>query len=150
MVNTRAKVVSGSCLCGHVRYELDLSGSHTGICHCRDCQRASGGPFMVFTTPKRGYLRWLTEPECEARASERARRRFCARCGTPMTWESLTDPMDIEVSTGTLDDPSAARIVSESFTVRRWSCFEPIPGLRQLEGDIDYTEEQGPNDERDD
>ncbi len=142
------KVQQGGCLCGHVRYELDMTGSHTGICHCRDCQRASGGPFMVFTTPARGHLRWITEPEGRASASDRAMRRFCARCGTPMTWESTSDPMDVEVSTGTLDDPSGVKIVSESFTARRWACLKPVPGLHQFEGDIELDQMRGENDAR--
>lgn len=124
---------SGGCLCGAVRYEVDMQGSRSGNCHCRDCQKNGGGPFMTFTTPLAGNFRWLSEPDGIAKASRVARRRFCARCGTPMTWEHETRPADFAFSTGTLDDPSAVTLIYEIFTRTRWACFPPLPGVDQFE-----------------
>ena len=53
----------GGCLCGAVRYEINMDGARTGNCHCRDCQKNGGGPFMTFTTPLAGHLRWISEPK---------------------------------------------------------------------------------------
>jgi hypothetical protein len=121
----------GGCLCGHVRYEIDLAGSRTGNCHCRDCQKNGGGPFMTFTTPKSGNFKWLSEPEGRAQASDFAMRRFCAYCGTPMTWEHLSKD-DMAVSTGTLDDPSGVEIIYEIYTKSRWPVIPPMPGVDQF------------------
>jgi hypothetical protein len=33
-------------------------------------------------------------------------RRFCGRCGSPLTYESSKSPATIDVTTVTLDDPS--------------------------------------------
>lgn len=125
---------TGGCLCGAVRYEINMDGARTGNCHCRDCQKNGGGPFMTFTTPEAGHFKWLAEPTGEARASNIARRRFCAHCGTPMTWEADDDPNDRAVSTGTLDDPKGVTIDYEIYTRSRWASIPPLPGVRQFEG----------------
>ncbi|TNE62055.1 MAG: GFA family protein [Alphaproteobacteria bacterium] len=129
MVDLRA----GSCLCGAVRYEINLDGHRTGNCHCRDCQKNGGGPFMTFTTVPQGQLRWLSRPDGAARASNKAVRRFCSHCGTPMTWDGGENDNN-NVSTGTLDDPSGLAISYEIFTRSRWAGLPPVPGARQYEG----------------
>jgi len=44
---------SGGCTCGAVRYECSAEPLMMGNCHCRDCQRASGGPFVsIVAVPK--------------------------------------------------------------------------------------------------
>ena len=39
--------IEGGCLCGVVRYKYSGELLRTAICHCRDCQRASGSAFHV-------------------------------------------------------------------------------------------------------
>jgi hypothetical protein len=34
---------SGGCACGALRYECEMDPVFSWNCHCRDCQRASGG-----------------------------------------------------------------------------------------------------------
>ena len=38
---------SGSCLCGGVRYELDVPLTEISVCHCRMCRKASGTAFVA-------------------------------------------------------------------------------------------------------
>ena len=40
--------LAGGCQCGAVRYRLMAEPTGVNICHCRMCQKASGGPFMAF------------------------------------------------------------------------------------------------------
>ena len=89
MVESNTDLRTGGCLCGHVRYEIDMTGSRTGNCHCRDCQKNGGGPFMTFTNPRPGHLRWLQEPEGRAHASDIAVRRFY-EIYTKSRWASIT------------------------------------------------------------
>lgn len=130
-----AKLQSGGCMCGAVRYEINLDGAKTGNCHCRDCQKNSGGAFMPFTSVDTGKLRWISEPTGVASASKNAVRRFCAKCGTPMTWEGLEFQDHQAVSTGTLDDPAQANLTYEIFTRSRWPGILPVSGARQYEGE---------------
>ena len=34
---------TGGCACGTIRYEWSAEPVLAGNCHCRDCQRATGG-----------------------------------------------------------------------------------------------------------
>jgi hypothetical protein len=38
----------GGCACGAIRYESTAKPTMMLHCHCRDCQRSSGGPFSSF------------------------------------------------------------------------------------------------------
>lgn len=38
---------SGGCLCGHVRYKTQTEPMIVHACHCRDCQKLSGGAFAI-------------------------------------------------------------------------------------------------------
>jgi hypothetical protein len=37
----------GGCACGAIRYECAAEPIVMFNCHCRDCQRASGGPYSA-------------------------------------------------------------------------------------------------------
>jgi hypothetical protein len=37
--------LSGACLCGAVSYIAEADPFFMGVCHCRDCQRATGSAF---------------------------------------------------------------------------------------------------------
>ena len=43
-----SKSCSGGCGCGAIRYESTAEPVLMLHCHCRDCQRSSGGPFSSF------------------------------------------------------------------------------------------------------
>jgi hypothetical protein len=38
---------TGGCMCGAIRYECSTEPLAMGICHCRDCQRATGSAFAA-------------------------------------------------------------------------------------------------------
>ena len=42
---TMANNFTGGCLCGQVRYECSADPFFMGNCHCRDCQKSSGGAY---------------------------------------------------------------------------------------------------------
>jgi hypothetical protein len=95
---------AGGCLCGQVRWEAAAEPINVRLCHCRNCQRATGGPyfaralFMDDDVVRAGATtRWAS--------SQRLHRLSCARCGTPVFAEPQDGPW-IAVSITTLDDPS--------------------------------------------
>jgi len=94
---------------------------------------------MPFTSVKLGQLTWTNEPQGVASVSDMAKRRFCNKCGTPMTWEGVEYQHHQSVSTGTLDDPSCTRITYEIYTRSRWVGIMPVEGALQFE-DGDITE----------
>ena len=102
--------IEGGCACGAVRFKIsgDLMGA--GVCHCRSCQYAAGGPpTYVVLAPKAGFS--VTRGEAKVYRSKadsgaEVGRAFCAECGTPLY--TLAGPMIpfLPVKVGALDDPS--------------------------------------------
>lgn len=125
----------GGCLCGAVRYEINLDGHETGNCHCIDCQKNSGSAYMPFANVDSGQFRWISKPKGAFKSSDIAVRRFCTQCGTPLTWESVESPDRQSVSIGTLDDTSGVEITYEIYTRSRLAGIQPVPGARQYEAD---------------
>src|SRR5262245_41902445 len=123
------------CQCGAVRYELLTVPDHVSVCHCRMCQKASGGPMMAFARVKKGNLRWTHGEPVACRSSSLVERHFCSACVTPLTYNLIEGP-NISVSVGSLDDPEAARPVLQYSVERTLSWFPSItrlPGKRTEE-----------------
>lgn len=100
-------MLRGGCFCGHVRYEAGGVPFHPTICHCSMCRRVAGAPMVAwFSVPRADYRILAGEPTRFA-SSAGARRTFCPRCGTPLTFESDGYPDEIDVTTASLDDPEA-------------------------------------------
>jgi hypothetical protein len=107
MSGQRKPVLTGGCQCGAVRYALLASPERIGICHCRMCQKAVGGPFFAWAAVDRSDLVWTRGAPAQFASSSAADRGFCARCGTPLTFRYVQRPGHIDVSLGSLDDPAA-------------------------------------------
>jgi hypothetical protein len=43
----KARTFPGGCVCGATRFALKAAPLFVHCCHCRDCQRQSGAPFIV-------------------------------------------------------------------------------------------------------
>ena len=98
--------LTGSCQCGAVRYRLKVAPTGSNVCHCRMCQKASGGPFMAFAGVRVEELVWTRGAPKAFASSDIAERGFCAECGTPLTYR-LTGRDRIAVTIGSLDQPYA-------------------------------------------
>ena len=95
---------TGGCQCGRIRYRLLLENNDAYLCHCRMCQRATGGVAAAFINMLKSQRIWLNEPEYYA-SSPIAARPFCRECGTPLGFE-YPDTARCDITVGTLDDPS--------------------------------------------
>ena len=98
----------GGCLCGQVRWRAAAEPANVRVCHCRECRKATGGPFFaraIFLA--QGFeqtgqtTRWPTSPRID--------RLSCARCGTPLFAAPKDPPARTGVSLATFDDPNAVR-----------------------------------------
>lgn len=105
--------MTGGCQCGRVRYEVAISSDDAYWCHCRKCQRATGGIAAAFVEVMADAVRWITGPDWYE-SSPVARRPFCSHCGTPLGfgWADGTGGFDLTV--GSFDDPSRFRPVSHA------------------------------------
>lgn len=105
-------MAKGRCLCGAVTYEAEGGLGTAQPCHCTDCQRWVGGPFMGVEPESvtiDGPVTWY-------RSSEWAERGFCATCGSTLFWR-LQNGSHLTVTAGTLEDLSAVKGIREHIFV---------------------------------
>ena len=123
--------IEGGCACGAVRYGLMSAPFDTGWCHCRICQRVSGAPAMAFSTvPAADFILVAGEGAVGTVAlTAFGRRRFCTRCGTPLTIEVDYQPETIDFAVATLDDPDAVAPGFHIFRASRIAWFETADNL---------------------
>ena len=88
---------SGGCQCGAVRFRVDGELGRASICHCRMCQKATGGPFGAFVSVRREAVTWTRGAPAHFQSSDRVRRGFCADCGTPLTFDGQPDFLDLAI-----------------------------------------------------
>jgi len=126
-------IQQGGCRCGQARYEVELLGANTLICHCVDCQKHLGAPFSIFTVVPIQQFKWLKEPTGSISFSDKASRIFCDKCGTYLKWEGVDFTDEAEVNAMTLDNPSSVKIDEEIFVRSRLSWLSPLAGVAQYE-----------------
>ncbi len=103
--------MQGRCLCGALAYEAEGQPSTVTVCHCRFCQRATGGAYLVDALFRRERFRVLTgTPRVYEHVSEgsgkEVRIQFCETCGTKLWLEFERWPQIVGIYAGTLDDPN--------------------------------------------
>jgi hypothetical protein len=116
MYKTEPKM-TGGCQCGGVRYALFEMPEST-VCHCRMCQKAVGGLFAALSKVKTSNFVWTKGNPASFQSSTAAERHFCAACGTPLTFHYLVGD-EIEVTTGSLDNPAVVPITKNFGTESR-------------------------------
>ncbi len=78
--------VTGGCLCGDIRYRITGPAIDEGICHCRMCQRATGGLMVAGMTVSRDAFRLTRGEPKYYKSSPLAERGFCANCGSSLIY----------------------------------------------------------------
>jgi hypothetical protein len=103
-----AGVVTGSCLCGGVRFEVDLPFRRASYCHCSRCRKHSGAAALVHGRVPREQFR-LLEGENLIRVFTPpggAVKAFCSVCGSSLFGGRWPEGPEISVRFGALDgDP---------------------------------------------
>ena len=131
---------SGGCACGAIRYECSAEPLAMLNCHCRDCQRASGGgsssvvavPAAAFVL-RRGEPRWFS---VRGDAGHVARRGFCEECGSPVLAGSSRMPDVVVLKAASLDDPSWFRPMADIWTASAQTWEPRDPSLPKFAKDL--------------
>jgi hypothetical protein len=99
--------------CGAVRYEIAGPLERGHVCHCRMCQKATGGLFAALVGQKKANVRWTKAAPSMFRSSSLATRGFCAACGTPLSFAYDDPQARLYVTIGSLDDPAAVTLMKQ-------------------------------------
>lgn len=109
----RSPVAEGGCQCGKVRYALYVAPQNSHVCHCRMCQRATGGLFAALTGAPKGDFAWTAGEPAFFASSNLAQRAYCRDCGTPLSFSYNQPEARFYVTIGSLDDPESAPITKQ-------------------------------------
>jgi hypothetical protein len=120
---------TGQCLCGQVRYSVAAEPIHTGLCHCRDCQRATGSAFSAYMCFRTSAVTMTGKTQPVSARSGRGSvttRNFCPNCGTTVFGGALSED-SINIYAGTLDVPERFQPGAMVYTRSRqlWSHIQP-------------------------
>jgi hypothetical protein len=108
--------ITGHCLCGAVT--VRVSGPHDprpGACHCRMCQRWSGGLFLCFNADASGVS--VDGPVTRFASSDFAERAFCSVCGSHL-WMRDIKGQSYELMPGLFDSVRNQPLRSEVYSDR--------------------------------
>jgi hypothetical protein len=134
-----AKVLTGGCQCGAVRFAVGAPLGEASVCYCRMCQKATGGPFGLFVRVDRTKLEWTRGTPKRFTSSNIARRGFCADCGTPLFWE-YDNGIDLTVASfdeaGDIE-PTTQLCIAQRFP---WLLRMTTLRVRDLNSDAEYSE----------
>ena len=98
--------ITGSCLCGAVRFEAAVPPRRVTHCHCRMCRQASGAAVATFATFESSKVEWQEAP-ARYESSELGWRGFCATCGSSVCFGFKPRPERIYIAIGIFDEPDA-------------------------------------------
>ncbi len=122
---------SGGCACGAIRYECSADPIMSANCHCRDCQRESGGAFAaVVVVPKAAFKITKGEPkhyDVKTYSGSTISRGFCPECGSPLFAKPGSIPDVVGIRAGSLDDPSWFKPAMDIYTAsaQPWDHMNP-------------------------
>lgn len=97
---------TGGCFCGAIRYSLNEDSYKVVNCHCTMCRRTSGAPFVSWLIVPTGDFKLTEGAPTLLKSSKAASRTFCNTCGTPVTCTNDAHADIVDVTLGSLDDPT--------------------------------------------
>lgn len=110
-------MLTGSCLCGGVRYEIRGKLGPSVHCHCGQCRKASGASFATNASARADEFRFVEGESLVGRweSSPGQFRHFCTRCGSPLIKRIDSKPEEVRLRLGTLDADPETRPAAHIF-----------------------------------
>ncbi len=126
-------MISGSCLCGQVRYEVDGELGGFVHCHCQTCRKAHGSAFSTIAAVPKASFRWIAgEVLLKAYESSPGKfRSFCTNCGSQIVANRPAQPT-ILLRLGCLDTPAQGQPKCHIWRSDGASWYDPELSLPQM------------------
>jgi hypothetical protein len=124
---------TGGCLCGAVRYEVRGPLRPVVACHCTQCRRMTGH-FLAATAAREGDFTITREVGLKwYRASQDARRGFCADCGSTLFWHG-TGRDYVSIAAGSIDGATGLKLVQHIHTADKGDYYKLDDGVAASAG----------------
>jgi hypothetical protein len=120
--------LTGGCMCGAVRYEVDAPLEAAGYCHCTRCQRRTGAAASISALVAPGSFRIARGEELVGtyRPENGFEKSFCSACGSALFSRNPDPPHQIGVRMGSFDGDPGIRPSFRQFVAYAVP-WEPLP-----------------------
>src|SRR3989440_6850354 len=134
--------LTGSCLCGGVRFELTEPFRRASHCHCSRCRKHSGTFGLTQgRVPREGFRLVAGEELIRVyRPGDGMAKAFCSVCGSSLFGGTWPDGPEVSVRFGALDGDPGIRPQYRSQTTSK-AVWDELPddGLRRFPGAADKS-----------
>lgn len=102
-------MITGSCLCGDVAFEIDGELRDMGHCHCSMCRKFHGSAYATFGIASPDQFRWTSGADkiVSYVSSPGGGRTFCPRCGSAVPAAPPGGPFVLVPAGSVAEDPGA-------------------------------------------
>jgi hypothetical protein len=131
-----AKITTGGCLCGAVRYEVRGPLRNVVNCHCSMCQRLHGVYGAHSKARKTNITITTDEGLAWYKTSDVAHRGFCRKCGSSLFWE----PFELDATgiiAGSLDGPTGLTTMGHIYVGEKADFYGIEDALPQFDASSD-------------
>ena len=98
---------TGSCHCGEISYTFSGEPLRQVNCHCKNCQKTSGGPYLANIFVSEDTLLIKGSPKVYqhlADSGNQMTKKFCGNCGAQMFSLGSGRPGIVIIRGGTIDN----------------------------------------------
>lgn len=119
MSDASFKPADGGCLCGAVRFRINTAPKVVDVCHCWQCRKAGGAPFIGWLGVPAASLVWTKGTPAKFESSPNTWRLFCGTCGSPMAMMGGGSPDLHGINIGSLDEAARFTPTDEGWVSQR-------------------------------
>lgn len=113
-------MLTGSCLCGAIQYQLNSSIDTLVFCHCTRCRKQTGSAFNSATLIDRTNLTFIAgESLLKVFAYHGVNRHFCSECGSHLLSSRDNDVTTYRLRVGTINEPIYPKTKCHIFTASK-------------------------------
>jgi hypothetical protein len=129
--------ISGQCLCGAVRYRVEMDPQFQVKCYCTDCRKTSAAghaAMMGFPADAVSIKGETREYHSKADSGADVTRAFCPTCGAGVYAKNTSMPQMIFLRASTLDEPDlfAPQLVVYASRAPAWDPIsEGVPAFAE-------------------
>lgn len=129
-------MAEGSCLCGHIKYRVELFPERTFNCHCKYCRKVHGAAFATLTLADGNTLEIIEGHKYikEHKNAIGGFRSFCSECGTRLMNYGPDKSKYLSVCLSSIDSEVNFTPVAHVNLESKAAWYEPYDGIACFEG----------------
>jgi len=138
-------VLSGSCFCGAVKFQVSGAPEAMGYCHCESCRHWSAGPVNAFTLWKPESLK-VTQGAASIGSYNKtpiSHRKWCTKCGGHLFTDHPTMGL-VDVYAAMLPELKFEPALHVNYAESVLRIRDGLPKLKDFPGEFGGSEEMVP------